>query len=150
MGLILTGSKIISDLEQHGALALSVPPEGGFEGRYQRRLRGAGYEVLNMTARGLGDLSAFLTSVHGVRPPHLGKREIRTYFFPPLIQYRLANLAPKSKGLVVWLIEGRVLSRQELTVLAVLPSQEPRVKLVIEVASDREVSWQPLKAVAAS
>ncbi|MBD2105218.1 NAD(P)H-quinone oxidoreductase subunit N [Leptolyngbya sp. FACHB-261] len=151
MSLIITGRKMIQDLESNGALALCVPPEGGFEGRYQRRLRGAGYGVLTLTARGLGDLSAYLTSVHGVRPAHLGKKEIRTYFYPPLLQYQLDNLPPNAKGLVLWLIEGKVLSRQELQFLVTLPTLQPKVKVVVEVASAREISWQPLRqAVAAA
>ena len=72
MGLLVLGNRFVRDLESNGALAVRVPLEGGFEGRYQRRMRAAGYESLHMTARGLGDLSAYLGDVHGVRPPHLG------------------------------------------------------------------------------
>ena len=43
MALITTGNSFIRDLEQSGALALYVPLEGGFEGRYRRRLRAAGF-----------------------------------------------------------------------------------------------------------
>jgi NAD(P)H-quinone oxidoreductase subunit N len=149
MPLIATDS-IVKDLEKAGALAMRVPPEGGYEGRYQRRLRAAGYEVLSITARGLGDISSYLAGVHGVRPPHLGKKAVQTYFLPPQIQYRLSSLPPNSKGLVVWLIEGRYLSRQELEVLSQFPDRDPRVKIVIETASDREVTWSPLKQVAAA
>lgn len=74
MALITTGKQLIRDLEKSGALGLYVPPEGGYEGRYQRRIRAAGYTTLLLTARGLGDLAAYLTGVHGVRPAHLGKR----------------------------------------------------------------------------
>ncbi|WP_019501141.1 NAD(P)H-quinone oxidoreductase subunit N [Pseudanabaena sp. PCC 6802] len=149
MPLIATDS-IVKDLAKAGALAMRVPPEGGYEGRYQRRLRAAGYDVLSITARGLGDISSYLTGVHGVRPPHLGKKAVQTYFLPPQIQYRLSSLPPKSKGLVVWLIEGRYLSRQELEVLSQFPDRDARVKIVIETASDREVSWSPLKQVIAA
>jgi NAD(P)H-quinone oxidoreductase subunit N len=149
MPLIATDS-IVKDLEKAGALAMRVPPEGGYEGRYQRRLRAAGYEVLSITARGLGDISSYLTGVHGVRPPHLGKKAIQTYFLPPQIQYRLSSLPSKSKGLVVWLIEGRYLSRQELEVLSQFPDRDARVKIVIETASDREVTWSPLKQFVAA
>jgi NAD(P)H-quinone oxidoreductase subunit N len=149
MPLIATDS-IVKDLEKAGALSMRVPPEGGYEGRYQRRLRAAGYDVLSITARGLGDISSYLTGVHGVRPPHLGKKAIQTYFLPPQIQYRLSSLPPKSKGLVVWLIEGRYLSRQELEVLSQFPDRDARVKIVIETASDREVTWSPLKQFVAA
>ncbi len=72
MALFTTGKSFIRDLEKSGALGLYVPLEGGFEGRYQRRLRAAGYLTVHITARGLGDLGAYLMGVHGVRPPHLG------------------------------------------------------------------------------
>ncbi len=149
MPLIAT-NKIAQDLEKAGALAMYTPPEGGYEGRYQRRLRGAGYDILSITARGLGDITSYLTEVHGVRPPHLGKKEIRTYFLPPTIQYRLASLSPKSKGLVVWLSEGKFLSRQELEIISQLPEKDKRVKVVIEVGSGREVTWTPLTKVIAA
>jgi NAD(P)H-quinone oxidoreductase subunit N len=145
MGLIITGKKFIRDLEQNGALAMYVPLEGGFEGRYQRRVRAAGYQTLNLSARGLGDLAAYLTGVHGVRPAHLGKKEVRTYFIPPIALSQLEQLPPKSKGLVLWLIDGIVLSNQELSYLTELPKIEPRVKVVVEVGGDREVTWNPLK-----
>ena len=76
MPLLITGKSFIRDLEKAGALGVYVPLEGGIEGRYQRRVRSAGYQTINLTARGLGDLAAYLTTVHGVRPPHLGKKTI--------------------------------------------------------------------------
>jgi NAD(P)H-quinone oxidoreductase subunit N len=141
---LIAGDQIVRDLETHGVIALRVPPEGGYEGRYQRRLRNAGYDILFLSARGLGDVSAYLTGVHGVRPPHLGKQEVRRYFIPPQIQYRLSALPAKAKGLVVWAIEGGYLSQAELAVLSAIPQQMPKVKIAIEVGSDREVRWQPL------
>ncbi|MCT7963273.1 NAD(P)H-quinone oxidoreductase subunit N [Laspinema sp. D1] len=145
MALIITGKKFIRDLEQNGSLAMYVPLEGGFEGRYQRRVRAAGYVTVNLSARGLGDLAAYLTGVHGVRPPHLGKKDIRTYFIPPIVSSQLEQLPPKAKGLVVWLIDGIVLSNQELSYLTELSKIEPRVKVVVEVGGDRTVTWNPLK-----
>ena len=76
MALITTGNQLIKDLEKAGALGIYVPPEGGYEGRYRRRIRAGGYITLQMSARGLGDVAAYLTKVHGVRPPHLGKKNI--------------------------------------------------------------------------
>jgi NAD(P)H-quinone oxidoreductase subunit N len=153
MALITTGSGFIRDLERSGALALYVPLEGGYEGRYQRRLRAAGYTVLNMTARGLGDLSAYLQGVHGVRPPHLGKKTIGNeasvgyrYFVPPILTYNLEHMPTgDKKGLVLWLMEGYVLSSQEIDYLSKLPTVEPRVKVVVELGGDRVVRWQLLK-----
>ncbi|MFN3927473.1 MAG: NAD(P)H-quinone oxidoreductase subunit N [Pseudanabaenaceae cyanobacterium] len=144
---LIAGNTIAEDLEKASALAIYVPPEGGHEGRYMRRLRNCGYEVLSITARGLGDITSYLTGVHGVRPAHLGKSELRTYFIPPIISYRLASLPPNSKGLVVWLAEGKFLSKEELAVLSEIPRQDQRVKIVVEVATAREVSWKPLQSV---
>lgn len=145
MALITIGNSFIRSLEQSGSLAMYMPLEGGFEGRYRRRLRAAGYASLCMTARGLGDLSAYLTGVHGVRPPHLGKKDIRVYYVPPVLTYQLEHLPPKSKGLVLWLIEGNILSSQEVEYLTTLPQQEPRVKVAVEMGGDRSFRWKPLK-----
>lgn len=145
MALITTGKPLIRDLEKHGALGIYVPLEGGYEGRYQRRLRTAGYVTLHITARGLGDLAAYLTGVHGVRPAHLGKKDIRVYYLPPLVNYHLEQLPPQSKGLVLWIIEGHMLSNQEVEFLANLPSLEPRVKVALERGGDRVFRWTPLK-----
>lgn len=151
MPLLVTGKKFVRDLETAGALAVRAPLEGGFEGRYQRRLRAAGYESINLTVKGLGDLSAYLTDVHGVRPAHLGKKTIGQsaavgyrYYIPPIVSYRLENLPAKSKGLVLWLIEGNILSQQEIAYLAQLPKDMPNVKVVLEMGGDRAFSWQPL------
>jgi NAD(P)H-quinone oxidoreductase subunit N len=145
MALLTTGSSFIRKLEQSGSLAVYVPLEGGFEGRYRRRLRAAGYTSLCITARGLGDLSAYLTGIHGVRPPHLGKKDIRVYYLPPIVSYQLEHLPPKSKGLVLWMIEGHILSSQEVEYLTTLAKQEPRVKVVVEMGGDRSFRWKPLQ-----
>ena len=144
MALITTGNTFLRDLEKFGALGVYVPLEGGFEGRYQRRLRTKGYETLHMSAKGLGDVASYLTGVHGVRPAHLGKKDIRVYYLPPVINYQLANLPTHSKGLVLWLIEGHILSRQEIEYLAALPSQEPKVRVVVERGGDRAFRWSSL------
>ncbi len=154
MALLITGKKFVSDLSQAGALAVYTPLEGGHEGRYQRRVRGAGYAVDVITARGLGDPAAYLLDVHGIRPPHLGKKDIGTdgavgyrYFIPPMAGYRLEHLPAGSKGLVLWLLEGSILSKQELEFLAQLPAREPRIKVIAEMGGDREFSWKPLEKV---
>lgn len=151
MALLTTGKPFIRDLEKSGALAVYAPLEGGFEGRYQRRLRAAGYETLNLTARGLGDVGAYLTGVHGVRPPHLGKKTIGqeaavglVYYVPPIASYQLEVLPATTKGLVLWLIEGFVLSGNEREYLANLTQQEPRLKVVVELGGERYFRWQPL------
>jgi NAD(P)H-quinone oxidoreductase subunit N len=152
MALLTTGNGLIRDLEKFGALGVYVPLEGGYEGRYRRRLRAAGYINLHMSARGLGDVAAYLTRVHGVRPPHLGKKSTgsgaavgEVHYLPPIISYQLEQLPPKSKGLLLWIIEGHILSDQEVEYLANLPKLEPRVKVVIERGGDRSFRWTSLE-----
>lgn len=157
MALLTTGKRFIRDLEANGALGLYIPLEGGFEGRYQRRLRNAGYPSIHLSAKGLGDLSAYLMGVHGVRPPHLGKKTVgkdaavgNVYFVPPIVGMHLEQLPPQAKGLILWLIEGYVLSEQELAYLAALPSLEPRLKVVVEMGGERSFTWRPLKTLLAA
>lgn len=152
MPLLTTGKPFIRALEKSGALGVYIPLEGGFEGRYQRRLRAKGYTILNLSARGLGDVSSYLTGIHGVRPPHLGKKNIGQeaavgpiYFVPPIASYQLETLPAKSKGLVLWIMEGMILARTEVEYLANLPQQEPRIKIVIEMGGERYFRWQPLE-----
>ncbi|AOX01448.1 MULTISPECIES: NAD(P)H-quinone oxidoreductase subunit N [Moorena] len=152
MALITTGKSFIRALEKSGALAVYAPLEGGFEGRYQRRLRAAGYITVSITAKGLGDPAAYLTGIHGVRPPHLGKKNMGkssavgdVYYLPPLVNYQLSALSPNSKGLVLWILEGNILSSQEVDYLTTLPQQEPRVKVILEMGGERYFRWQPLK-----
>ena len=158
MPLITTGKSFIRALEKEGALGIYMPLEGGAEGRYQRRLRAAGYNTINLTARGLGDPAAYLTGVHGVRPPHLGKKNIGQdaavgpiYYVQPIATYELETLPPSSKGLALWIIEGQILSTQEIEYLIDLPKIEPRIKVILEMGGDRYFRWQPLaKTLAAA
>jgi NAD(P)H-quinone oxidoreductase subunit N len=151
MPLLTTGKSFISALEKSQALGVYAPLEGGFEGRYQRRLRNAGYTTVNLTARGLGDLDAYLMGIHGVRPAHLGKKNIGqegavgpVYYLPPIAAYQLSNLPSNSKGLVLWIIEGYVLSTQEKQYLINLSQREAKLKVVLELGGDRYFRWQPL------
>jgi NAD(P)H-quinone oxidoreductase subunit N len=152
MALLTTGRPFIRAVEQDGAVAIYAPLEGGFEGRYQRRLRASGYTMLTITARGLGDLGAYLTDLHGVRPPHLGKKNIAQegavgpiYYVAPMAGYPLEHLPANSKGLVIWVIEGIILSQTELEYLANLPQQNSQIKVVIEMGGERYFRWQPLQ-----
>jgi NAD(P)H-quinone oxidoreductase subunit N len=151
MPLITTGKSFIRALEKAGALGLYMPLEGGAEGRYQRRLRANGYHTINLSARGLGDLAAYLTMIHGVRPPHLGKKTIGQdasvgdiYFVLPIATYELSSLPADAKGLVLWIIEGAIFSRQEIQYLIDLTKDEPKIKVVLEMGGDRYVNWKPL------
>jgi len=154
MAIITTGKSFIRSLEKSGALGVYAPLEGGYEGRYQRRLRNTGYKSLAITARGLGDLSAYLTDIHGVRPPHLGKKNIgqeaavgQVYYVPGIASYQLNTLPAKYKGLVLWIIEGFVLSRAEKEYLINLTNIEPRLKIVLELGGERYFRFSPLADV---
>ncbi|CAL5388272.1 unnamed protein product [Camellia sinensis] len=139
----------LSDVEEHKALAIYSPHEGGYEGRYLNRLRYQGYHFLDLSARGLGDPEATLTKIHPVCPAHLGKQPIARWYFPPEVDYRLSLLPPNAKGLVVWILEAKVLSKAELQFLALLPSLRPKVRVIAECGNWRKFMWKPLKEIAA-
>lgn len=61
----------LSDVEEHKALAIYPPHEGGYEGRYLSRLKRQGYYFLDLSARGLGDPETTLTKIHPVCPVSL-------------------------------------------------------------------------------
>lgn len=154
---IVSGRSFIKALEAQGALAVYTPLEGGSEGRYLRRVRAAGYRAVSLTARGLGDPAMYLTGVHGIRPPHLGKKTVGNEacvgdveYILPLLNYRVGELKPKEKGVVIWLIEGVILSSQELNYLIKLTQQDKRIKIVVEMGGARAFSWKPLHAAIAA
>ncbi|RDY08440.1 NAD(P)H-quinone oxidoreductase subunit N, chloroplastic [Mucuna pruriens] len=124
--------KWLSDVEEHKAIAIYPPHEGGYEGRYLSRLKRQGYYFLDLSARGLGDPETTLTKIHPVCPPHVGKQPIARWYFPPEVDYRLEALPPNAKGLVVWIIEAKVLSKAELQFLALLPTLRPNVRVIAE------------------
>ncbi|KAL0370886.1 UNVERIFIED_CONTAM: NAD(P)H-quinone oxidoreductase subunit N, chloroplastic [Sesamum angustifolium] len=138
----------LSDVEEHKALAIYSPHEGGYEGRYLNRLRYQGYHFLDLSARGLGDPETTLTKFHPVCPAHVGKQPIARWYFPPEVDYRLSLLPPDAKGLIVWIIEAKVLSKAELQFLAILPSLRPRVRVIAECGNWRKFIWKPLKEIA--
>ncbi|KAF5954540.1 hypothetical protein HYC85_007396 [Camellia sinensis] len=108
-----------------------------------------GYHFLDLSARGLGDPEATLTKIHPVCPAHLGKQPIARWYFPPEVDYRLSLLPPNAKGLVVWILEAKVLSKAELQFLALLPSLRPKVRVIAECGNWRKFMWKPLKEIAA-
>eukprot|EP00898_Chlorokybus_atmophyticus_P003423 jgi/Chlat1/4081/Chrsp26S04127 len=141
--------RFMKAVEEEGAVGCWVPAEGGVEGRYVNRLKGLGYYIMNMTARGFGDIPSYLTKTHGRTPPHLGKQPLKMFYYPAELDSRLAVLPPNKKGIVLWLIEGKVLSRAELQYLALLPTLRPEIKVVVEIGTSRNFEFQPLKDVAA-
>ncbi len=157
MPLLTTSKGFTRAVEKSGAVAIYAPLEGGFEGRYVRRLRSSGYATLSLTARGLGDVAAYLTQTHGVRPAHLGKKDIggsaavgQVYYVPAIATYQLEHLPAKTKGLVLWIIEGYVLSRQEQEYLVSLTQENPQIKVVLEMGGDRSFTYKPLADVLAA
>lgn len=138
----------LSDVEEHKAIAIYTPHEGGYEGRYLNRLRYQGYYFLDLSARGLGDPETTLTKIHPVCPPHVGKQPIARWYFPPEVDYRLSALPPDAKGLVVWILEAKVLSKSELQFLALLPTLRPKVRVIAECGNWRKFMWKPLKDIA--
>jgi len=148
MPLLLSGRGFRKDLERVGALALFAPLEGGAETRLMRRMRAVGYHAQLTSARGLGDPEAFLLQLHGVRPPHLGHQSVGKGSAVGEVQRvmpQLGALLEGSQPILLWLLEGQVLSQAELGSLIVLSQREPRLKLVVEMGGSRELRWQPLE-----
>eukprot|EP00475_Leptophrys_vorax_P010141 TRINITY_DN16818_c0_g1_i1.p1 TRINITY_DN16818_c0_g1~~TRINITY_DN16818_c0_g1_i1.p1 ORF type:complete len:271 (-),score=3.94 TRINITY_DN16818_c0_g1_i1:253-1005(-) len=135
----------VDDVEKFGSIGVYAPAEGGAEGRYATSLKYSGYHLMNVSARGLGDPEAYLLKVHGVRPPHLGRQAVARFYLPPEVDARLAVLPPKYKGLVLWVGEGKVLARNELQFLALLPALRPNVKVIVEMGCSRKFYWKPMK-----
>jgi NAD(P)H-quinone oxidoreductase subunit N len=153
MPLLLTGRGFRQDLERAGALALFAPLEGGFETRLLRRMRAAGYRAQIASARGLGDPEAFLFQLHGVRPPHLGHQSVGNGAAVGEVQRVMPQLGPLLEGtapVLLWLLEGVVLSSTELAALCSLARREPRFRLVVEMGGARALRWQPLADLVAA
>ena len=41
--------------------------------------------------------------------PSLGRQPVARWYFPPEVDYRLSLLHPDAKGLVVWIMEAKVM-----------------------------------------
>ena len=147
MPLLLSGQKFRADLESFSCLAILVPLEGGAETRLLRRLRATGYKTQIISARGLGDPIVFLTELHGIRPPHLGHQNVGRNGALGEVQQvipQLNELLAEDKPLVLWLLEGQVLSKSELISINNLCKKDTRIKIVIEMGGARSIKWQPL------
>ncbi len=150
MPLLLSGRRFRQDLESYGCLALYAPLEGGTETRVLRRLRAAGYRTQIMSVRGLGDPEVFLMELHGIRPPHLGHQNIGRNGALGEVQQvipQLNELLENNQPLVLWLLEGQVLSLSELSALSELCDREPRLKVVIEMGGSRSLKWHPMRSL---
>lgn len=148
MPLLLSGRGFRQELERAGALAIYAPLEGGAETRLLRRLRAAGYRAQINSARGLGDPEAYLMELHGVRPPHLGHQSVGRGAAVGDVQRVMPQLGALLDGqapVVLWLLEGQVLSTAELAALVSLTRREPRLRLVVEMGGSRTLRWHPLE-----
>ncbi|MGA1573785.1 MAG: NAD(P)H-quinone oxidoreductase subunit N [Vulcanococcus sp.] len=153
MPLLLSGRGFRQALEAAGALALYAPLEGGAETRLMRRLRAAGYRAMITSARGLGDPEAYLLEAHGVRPPHLGHQSVGRGAAVGAVHRVIPQLGALLEGtapILLWLLEGQVLSTAELASLVNLAQREPRLKLVVEMGGARALRWQPLQQLVAA
>jgi NAD(P)H-quinone oxidoreductase subunit N len=63
---------------------------------------------------------------------------------PPIIQTQLDYLPATSKGLVLWLVDGHILSGEELGYLSTLPQLMPQVKVIVELGGERYFRWEKL------
>ena len=147
MPLLLSGKKFCQDLEDFGCIALYCPLEGGSETRLLRRMRARGYRTQMISARGLGDPEVFLLQIHGIRPPHLGHQNIGRNGALGEVQQvvpQLGELFVGEKKVVLWLLEGHVLSRSELLSISNLCERESRLKIVIEMGGSRSLRWEPM------
>ncbi len=150
MPLLLSGKQFRRDLESAGCIAIRVPLEGGSETRLLRRLKAAGYTTQIASARGLGDPEVFLFEQHGIRPPHLGHQSVGRNGAVGEVQQvipQLGALLLHNKPIVLWLLEGQVLSKSELLTLSNLCKREPLLKIVVEIGGARSLEWEPMDAV---
>ena len=56
--------------------------------------------------------------------------------FRRLATYELSSLPADAKGLAIWIIEGQILSRQEIQYLIDLTKEEPKLKIVLEMGGE--------------
>ena len=147
MPLLLSGRNFRQDLEAYGCLAIHTPLEGGTETRLLRRLRAAGYRTQISSARGLGDPEVFLFQLHGIRPPHLGHQNIGRNGALGEVQQvmpQLNEFLKDNNPILLWLLEGQVLSKSELLSLNDICHREPRFKVVVEMGGARSLKWQSM------
>ena len=150
MPLLLSGKNFRRDLENFGCLGIFTPLEGGAETRLLRRLRAFGYKTQIISGRGLGDPEVFLLQLHGIRPPHLGHQSVGRNGALGEVQQvmpQLNQLLKDNSPVVLWLIEGQVLSQSELLNLNDICQRENRLKIVIEMGGSRKLKWQSITSL---
>jgi len=60
---------------------------------------------------------------------------------------QLGHLFEGTAPVLLWLLEGQVLSKAELAALQNLTQREPRLKIVVEMGGARALRWQPLSTL---
>ena len=149
MPLLLSGHKFRNELETYGCLAIHIPLEGGFETRLLRRLKVSGYKTQIISARGCGDPEMCLLKLHGIRPPHLGHQSIGRNGALGEVQQvmpQLNELLDENKKLVLWLLEGQVLSRSELLSICEICDKDSRLKIIVEMGGSRFLKWESMRS----
>jgi len=150
MPILLSGKRFKNQLEEAGCLAIHVPLEGGAETRLLRRLRAAGYKTQIISARGFGDPEEFLLKLHGIRPPHLGHQNVGRNGALGEVQQvmpQIGALFTQGKPVVLWLLEGQVLSKSELISLIEICQREKQLKIVVEMGGARSLRWESMKSL---
>ena len=92
----------------------------------------------------------FLFQLHGIRPPHLGHQSVGRNGAVGEVQQvmpQLAELFVDNAPVVLWLLEGQVLSRSELLALCDLCKRESRLRVVVEMGGARSLNWQPMSTL---
>ena len=57
---------------------------------------------------------------------------------------QLNELLKVNSPVVLWLLEGQVLSRSELLALNGICQKDPRLKIVVEMGGSRSLKWQAM------
>jgi NAD(P)H-quinone oxidoreductase subunit N len=60
---------------------------------------------------------------------------------------QLGALLEGDAPILLWLLEGQVLSAAERTSLVALTRRWPRLRIVVEMGGARELRWQPLEQI---
>jgi NAD(P)H-quinone oxidoreductase subunit N len=115
-------------------------------------MRASGYHTELCSVRGLGDPEVFLLGLHGIRPPHLGHQRVGREAAVGEVQMVMPQLGPalaSTKPVLLWLLEGQVLSAAERNSLIGLCKRQSQLHLVVEMGGSRNLRWQPLQELGA-
>ena len=95
-----------------------------------------------------GILRSFCFKNTEFAPPHLGHQSVGRGAAVGEVQEVMPLLGEAMLGdkpVVLWLLEGQVLSRSELLALCDLCRRETRLKVVVEMGGARSLRWQPME-----